>query len=167
MIVTFLYFNRLESWLHLLLEMEDSKICWIKFFQRMVRFMSAHLFCAQQWMSLRQCDKVFVTKREIHACLPVHSLLWPVIQCVSDNLAKQFHTAYHNTFRSWTLCSNVKCAQPRFVVVIHGMTVEKIPSFLVSTAAEAFGVIGVCLADSGGNGTFWPTIYPDVSGSSL
>ena len=39
MIVTFLYFNRLESWLHLLLEMEDSYICWIKFFQRMVRFM--------------------------------------------------------------------------------------------------------------------------------
>ena len=53
-----------------------------------------------QWMLLRQCDNVFVPKRDIHAYLQAHSLPWPVIQLVSDNRAKQSHTAYHDTFRS-------------------------------------------------------------------
>ena len=48
----------------------------------------------------------------------------------------------------------------------HAICKDTVPS-AVSTAAEAVGVKGVSLTDSVGKSMFWPTIYADVSGSSL
>ena len=36
--------------------------------------MPTRLFCVLQWMPLRQCGDVVMTKRDTHACLPAHCL---------------------------------------------------------------------------------------------
>ena len=111
--------------------------------------MSAHLFCILQWMPFRQGGRVFVSKRKIHSCSPAHSLPWPVTRLVSHNLLQSSiqHTTVRSTLELFVpACPVIGLTQQWFNVVIHGMNVEN--SFLVSTAAEAVGVKGVCLAPS-------------------
>ena len=120
--------------------------------------MSAHLFCSQQWKLLRQYGSVFVPKREMHACLPAHSLPWPVIQLVSDNLAKTI-PIQHTTIRSALVlfvpaCPVIGLTQTWFVVVIHGMIVKNTTFLDVNSGWKSVGVKGVCLADSVGKSTF-------------
>ena len=70
--------------------------------------------------------------------------------------------SHNNSIQHTTIRSALELFVPIWNVLSHGSSLSfmawpsKTPSFLVSTAAEAVGVIGVCLADSGGNGTFWP-----------
>ena len=57
--------------------------------------MPAQLSCFPQWMLLRHNAITSLCPRE-----EKRSLLWSVIQTVSDSHAEQFHTAYRETFLS-------------------------------------------------------------------
>ena len=109
-------------------------------------------------MPLRQRGNVFVPKREIHACSLAHSLPLPVIRLVSDNLTKQFHTAYHTVRSALEIfvpaCPVIGLTQPWFVVVIHGMIIENTSLLSVNSGGSCQRVKGVCLAGSVGKGTF-------------
>ena len=112
------------------------------------------------------CFAFYSGRRYVNAVMS----LWLMVQLDSGNLAKTIPYSIPRYVPALELfgpaCPVIDLTQPWFVVVIHGMIVE-IPHFLMSTAAEAVEVKGVCLADSVGKGTCWPTVYADVSRSSL
>ena len=128
----------------------------------------AHQFFA---LRSRRCDKCLLCpKSEYHACLLAHSLLWPVIRLVADTSRK---TIPYSIPRYVPLSNDLFQPVLWSASVVHGSSMSymarssKVAVFLMSKAAEAVGVKGICSVGSVGKGTFKPTLYADVSGSSL